>query len=102
MDVSSNNNIKEGNIDISRFARLKNWLTGLSYRTGVIVLLSCIPLYALSFAQFALPINIGIKSFLWVVLFGLAKTAQYGGLTILGTRGIKHLRDWWKAKKSKI
>ena len=27
------------------------------------------------------------KGILWTVLFGLAKTCQYGGLTILGIEG---------------
>ena len=84
----------------SFFIRIKNWLTSLSFRTGVIVLLSCIPFYVISFAQFALPINIGIKSALWVIFFGLAKCAQYGGLTILGTKGIERLREWWKRRKA--
>lgn len=38
--------------------KIKTWLAGLSFRTGVIVLLSCIPFYILSFAQMALPINV--------------------------------------------
>lgn len=72
--------------------RLKNWLQGLSFRTGVIVLLLCIPCYIFSFAQMALPISAGAKSVLWVIFFGLAKTFQYGGLTILGVEGIKRLK----------
>ncbi len=72
--------------------RLKAWLGTLSFRTGVIVLLSCIPCYILSFAQMALPISAGAKSVLWFVLFGMAKTLQYGGLTILGVEGVKRLK----------
>lgn len=72
--------------------RIKNWLQGLSFRTGVIVLLLCIPCYIFSFAQMALPISAGAKSVLWVIFFGLAKTFQYGGLTILGVEGIKRLK----------
>ena len=34
---------------------LRQWLSRLSFRTGVIVLLCCIPCYILSFAQMALP-----------------------------------------------
>lgn len=83
------------------FYRIKSWLTGLSFRIGVIVLLCCIPLYAVSFLQFLLPIGVGVKSALWVIFFGLAKTAQYGGLTILGAKGIARLREWWKSHKSK-
>ena len=65
-------------------ASVKKWLSGLSFRTGVIVLLMCIPFYILSFAQLALPISVEAKGVLWFILFGLAKTCQYGGLTILG------------------
>ena len=72
---------------------LKHWLQSLSFRTGVIVLLSCIPFYVLSFAQMLLPISVAAKGVLWTVLFGLAKTFQYGGLTILGVEGYKRLKD---------
>lgn len=82
------------------FLRLKNWLSSLSFRTGVIVLLCCIPFYILSFAQMALPISTQTKGILWVVLFGLAKTCQYGGLTILGVEGIKRLKAKLKKKNS--
>ena len=60
--------------------KIKEWLQSLSFRTGVIVLMCCIPFYILS----------GV---LWAVLFGLAKTCQYGGLTILGVEGYKRLRN---------
>lgn len=82
------------------FLKIKLRLQKLSFRTGVIVLLCCIPFYIISFAQMALPISIGLKSALWVIFFGLAKTAQYGGLTILGAKGIQRLKNWWKQKKS--
>lgn len=81
--------------------RVKTWLSGLSFRTGVIILLSCIPFYAISFAQFALPISVALKSVLWVVFFGLAKTAQYGGLTILGAKGLGQLRVLLKKRKER-
>ena len=58
-------------------ASVKKWLSGLSFRTGVIVLLMCIPFYILSFAQMALPISVEAKGVLWFILFGLAKTCQY-------------------------
>ena len=74
-------------------ANVKKWLSGLSFRTGVIVLLMCIPFYILSFAQMALPISVEAKGVLWFILFGLAKTCQYGGLTILGVEGYKRLRN---------
>ena len=82
--------------------KIKEWLQSLSFRTGVIVLmccipfyilLCCIPFYILSFAQMLLPISTTAKGVLWAVLFGLAKTCQYGGLTILGVEGYKRLRN---------
>ena len=78
--------------------KIKTKLQQLSFRTGVIVLLLCIPFYILSFAQMALPISIKAKGILWVILFGLAKTFQYGGLTILGVEGIKRFKAFWKRK----
>jgi len=72
--------------------KVKAWLSGLSFRTGVIVLLMCIPFYVLSFAQMVLPISVEAKGVLWFILFGLAKTCQYGGLTILGVEGVKRLK----------
>ena len=70
--------------------KIKEWLQSLSFRTGVIVLMCCIPFYILSFAQMLLPISATIKGVLWAVL---AKTCQYGGLTILGVEGYKRLRN---------
>ena len=81
--------------------QIKTWLSKLSFRTGVIVLLMCIPLYIISFAQMALPINTTLKGILWGIFFGLAKTAQYGGLAILGTEGVKRLRRWFSQLRSK-
>jgi phosphoglycolate phosphatase len=85
--------------------KIKAWLQRLSFRTGVIVLLMCIPFYILSFAQMALPeayLSVGAKGVLWVVLFGLAKTCQYGGLTILGVEGYRRVKErvkgWRQAK----
>ena len=79
---------------------VKTWLQSLSYRTGVIVLLCCIPFYILSFAQMLLPISTTAKGILWTILFGLAKTCQYGGLTILGVEGYKRLKARFKRKES--
>lgn len=78
--------------------RCKQWLSGLSFRTGVIVLLLCIPCYILSFAQMALPISVKAKGVLWFILFGMAKTFQYGGLTILGVEGVKRLKKLFGKK----
>lgn len=79
--------------------RIRLWLQSLSFRTGVIVLLCCIPFYILSFAQMLLPISAAAKGVLWTVLFGLAKTCQYGGLTILGVEGYQRLKNWLKRRK---
>ena len=80
----------------SIFGRLRGWLGGLSFRTGVVVLLCCVPCYVLSFAQMALPISVGQKGVLWFVLFGMAKTFQYAGLAILGVEGVKRLRKFFR------
>jgi len=79
--------------------KIQAFLRQFSFRTGVIVLLSCIPCYIISFAQMALPISTEAKGVLWFVFFGLAKTLQYGGLTILGVEGVKRLKDWWKQRR---
>lgn len=84
---------------IGVFRKVKQWLQSLSFRTGVIVLLCCIPFYLLSFAQMLLPISVTAKGILWTVLFGLAKTFQYGGLTILGVEGYKRLKNKFRKKK---
>jgi phosphoglycolate phosphatase len=78
------------------FENVRQWLRSLSFRTGVIVLMSCIPFYILSFAQIVLPISAAAKGILWTVLFGLAKTCQYGGLTILGVEGYKRFKNMLK------
>ena len=58
-----------------------------------------VPFYILSFAQVLLPISAAAKGVLWTVLFGLAKTCQYGGLTILGVEGYNRLKNRIKRKK---
>ena len=80
--------------------RIKEFLISLSFRTGIIILLSCIPLYVLSFAQMSLPISSTLKWVLWVVLFGAAKTTQYAGLTILGVEGVKRLKRAIRRRKA--
>ena len=79
--------------------RIKAWLASLSFRTGVVVLAACVPFYILSFAQMALPISTTAKTVLWVVLFGLAKTFQYGGLTLLGGEGYKRVKNYFRNRK---
>lgn len=78
---------------------IKAWLQGLSFRTGVIVLLCCIPFYILSFAQMLLPISTAAKGVLWTVLFGMAKACQYGGLSILGVEGYNRLKKWMRRER---
>lgn len=82
------------------FSKVKAWLQSLSFRTGVIVLSCCVPFYVLSFAQMLLPISATAKGVLWTVLFGLAKTCQYGGLTILGVEGYNRVKRWLKGRRS--
>ena len=74
---------------------VKRWLAGLSFRTGVVVLSSCVVFYALSFAALALPVSAALRGALWFVLFGCAKTAQYGGLLILGVEGVRRVKRWF-------
>lgn len=78
--------------------RVKCWLASLSYRTGIDVLAACVVLYAISFAQMLLPISVTAKGALWVIFFGLAKTAQYSALLILGKAGIKSLRNKFRKR----
>lgn len=82
--------------------KIRQWLQSLSFRTGVIVLLCCIPFYILSFAQMLLPISATAKGVLWTVLFGMAKTCQYGGLTILGVEGYQRLKNRFRRKGSSV
>ena len=74
---------------------VKRWLAGLSFRTGVVVLSSCVVFYALSFAALALPVSAALRGALWFVLFGCAKTARYGGLLILGVEGVRRVKRWF-------
>lgn len=83
------------------FYNVKHWLQSLSFTTGVIVLLCCVPFYILSFAQMLLPISVSAKGILWTVFFGLAKVCQYGGLTILGVEGYKRLKNKFKRDKQR-
>ena len=80
--------------------KIKGILQRFSFRTGVIVLALCISCYIISFAQMALPISAAAKSVLWFIFFGLAKTFQYGGLTILGVDGWKRLKAYFKTNKN--
>ncbi|MEE0863739.1 MAG: hypothetical protein U0L61_01240 [Alistipes sp.] len=81
---------------MSALAAVKRFLGRLSFRTGVIVLASCVVFYLLSFAQMLLPISAAAKGVLWFVLFGMAKTTQYAGLAIVGVEGWKRLKAYFK------
>lgn len=76
--------------------RIQTFLRQFSFRTGVIVLALCVPCYIISFAQMALPISASAKGVLWFIFFGLAKTFQYGGLTIVGVEGVKRLKNYFQ------
>lgn len=83
------------------FEKVKLWLAGLSFRTGVVLIVICIVCYIISFAQMLLPISVGTKGVLWFIFFGLAKTFQYFGLAVLGTAGIARIKKWWHSRKNK-
>lgn len=80
--------------------RVKIWLSSLSYHTGLYILGACILFYIISFAQMLLPISVTAKGVLWIIFFGLAKTAQYSAIIILGKAGIETLRR--KFRKPRI
>lgn len=81
--------------------KIQKYLSRFSFRTGMIVLTLCIPCYIISFAQMALPISNAMKGVLWFIFFGLAKTFQYGGLSIIGVEGLKRIKNYWKERKNK-
>ena len=72
------------------FAPVARWLQGLSFRTGVIVL----------FAQMMLPISVTAKGVIWFIFFGLAKTAQYSGLLIVGVEGWRRIKSRFRLRKT--
>lgn len=78
---------------------IKSYLQKLSFRTGVIVLLMCIPFYFLSFVQVFFPVSTATKGILFTVFFGLAKSFQYGGIAILGKEGYKQVKGYFRRKK---
>lgn len=58
---------------------------------------ACVIFYAVSFLQMLLPISAAMKGILWFVFFGLAKTAQYTAILILGKEGLRTL--WRRLKR---
>lgn len=83
------------------FYKFLNWLQKLSFKTGLIVLGLCVPCYILAFIPFAFDMDYVVKGILWFVFFGLAKTFQYTGLTILGVEGVRRLKLWWRKFRNK-
>ena len=84
---------------LSLIGQVKNFLSRLSFRTGVVLVILCVICYIVSFAQMLLPISVAAKGVLWVVFFGLAKTFQYSALAVLGVEGVKRVKSWWKNRK---
>lgn len=82
----------------ARIDKIKLFLSGLSFRTGILILALCVPCYIFAFAQMALDLSVSMKGVLWAVFYGLAKTFQYAGLAIIGTEGIKKLRSIFNFK----
>lgn len=85
--------MKTGQVIRQMISEVKARLARLPYRTGIVVTALCLPCYIISFAQMALPISTALKGggVLWFVFFGLAKTFQYGGLAILGAKGLSEV-----------
>ncbi|MBQ7851446.1 MAG: hypothetical protein IJ342_00995 [Muribaculaceae bacterium] len=82
------------------FLSIKSWLATLSFRTGVILLIVAVLCYVISFAQMLGPFSATTKGVLWFIFFGLAKTAQYSGLAVLGATGISRIKKWWQQRKN--
>lgn len=78
--------------------RVRIFLQGLSFRTGVLTLLACITFYLISFGVFWLPLSTVVKSVLWATFFGMAKAAQYSGLLILGKEGVLRLKQVFRKR----
>lgn len=81
--------------------KLKQWLSRLSFRTGILLVIACVVCYIVSFAQMLLPISVTAKGVFWIIFFGLAKTFQYSALAVLGAEGVKRVKSWWINRKSK-
>lgn len=81
------------------FIQFKQWLSGLSFRTGIIVAALCAICYIVSFAQILLPISPTAKGILWTIFFGLAKTFQYTALLIMGSAGLTRVKSLFRRHK---
>lgn len=82
-----------------RLVKIKLWLQSLSFRTGIWVVLICVVCYAISFAQMLLPISMTAKGVIWTIFFGLAKTAQYSAILILGKAGIERVKKYFSLRR---
>lgn len=80
-------------------SKIKQWLSALSFRTGIIIAALCIACYIISFAQMLLPISVAAKGIIWTIFFGLAKAFQYSALLILGSSGIARIKAYFKNRK---
>ena len=76
---------------LSIIGQVKSFLSRLSFRTGVVLVILCVICYIVSFAQMLLPISVAAKGVLWIVFFGLAKTFQYSALAVLGVEGVRRV-----------
>lgn len=81
--------------------KVRFWLSRLSFRTGVIVLVFCVILHVAAFVPMAFDVTPEFKAKWGLWFFGAAKVAQYSGLAIVGAEGIKRLRRYFKNKKEK-
>ena len=81
------------------WCRAKQFLQGLSFRTGVLILVACGAFYLISFGVFLQPLATTVQGALWVIFFGLAKTTQYTALLILGKEGVVRLKRFFNRRK---
>ena len=88
--------------------KINLWLSKLSFRTGVIVLVMCILFHIIAF----LPIipwvkdwsliswmNPYVKGLWWTAWIGIAHVFKYAGLAILGVEGYKRVKAFFRRKK---
>lgn len=80
---------------MAKIGGIKSFFQKLSFKTGLIVLALCVLFYVISFAQMSLNISVTLKTVLWIVFFGLAKTAQYLAIVILGVDGVRRIKSWF-------
>lgn len=76
-------------------------LRQLSFRTGVIVLLTCIPFYLLVLVQPLLPLSASAKWTVGVTAFILARTFRYAGILIIGKEGLRRIKESWRAWRTR-